>query len=65
MDTLCEASGKFGAQLAITNGLMPINQPPQWRGAVSGYLGQLSDWHPGTPSRGYAFRVIYVGASLF
>ena len=44
----CEwASGKFGAQLAITNGLMPINQPPQWRGAVSGYLGQLSDWHLG------------------
>ena len=44
----CEwASGKFGAQLAITDGLMPINQPPQWRGAVSVYLGQLSDWHLG------------------
>lgn len=44
----CEwASGKFGAQLAITDGLMPINQPPQFRGAVSGYLDPLSDWHLG------------------
>ena len=44
----CEwASGKFGAQPAITDGLMPINQPPQFRGAVSGYLDPLSDWHLG------------------
>ncbi len=41
------AAGKFGTQLAITHGLMPINQPPQLRGAVSSYLDPLSDWHLG------------------
>ena len=41
------AAGKFGTPLAITDGLMPINQPPQLRSAVSSYLDPLSDWHLG------------------